>query len=152
MRQSKTDTKKKTELPDKPSELIRLALHDLAEAERDKRYRIDMGAYHEPNSKCAVCFAGAVIAFSLNGSAKKFIHPNDFDLRTREKLHGLNELRGGFYSMALRHIEGLDWLEALRLRDKLSAIVNRPADYDDGRRAFKADMRKIAAVLEKEGH
>ena len=37
-----------SELPSKPSQLIRVALADLAKAERDDRYKIDMGIWHLP--------------------------------------------------------------------------------------------------------
>ena len=53
-----------SELPDKPSELIRLALADLRKCEADPRYLIDMAQWHRPvtSELCHVCLAGAVMA------------------------------------------------------------------------------------------
>ena len=52
-------------LPDKPSELIRLALSDLEKCEGDSRYEVDMNEWHVPTQKghvCYVCLAGSVMA------------------------------------------------------------------------------------------
>jgi hypothetical protein len=54
------------DLPDKPSDLLQLALDDLELCEKDRNYTIDMSEWHTPSQdeseKCAVCIAGAVIA------------------------------------------------------------------------------------------
>lgn len=61
---------KNTQLPDKPSELIRLALKDLRKTERQFwKYKIDMDIWHSGKtstlSRCSVCLAGAVMAQTL---------------------------------------------------------------------------------------
>ena len=61
-------------LPDKPSELIALALHDFEIVEQLDDYIIDMGCWHKfipKMGKCKVCFAGAVIASSLHFPKEK---------------------------------------------------------------------------------
>lgn len=56
-------------LPDKPSELIRLALNDLKKCEKSEDYIINMGVYHHYHGAifgtCSVCLAGAVMAQTL---------------------------------------------------------------------------------------
>ena len=60
-------------LPNKPSELIRLAIKDLSAVEKLKEYKVDMHTWHEaPNDynyyKCQVCFGGAVMARTMKVS------------------------------------------------------------------------------------
>jgi len=53
-------------LPDKPSELLRLAVHDAKLCARSKKYVLDMEAWHDlDRDGCHVCMAGAVIAKTL---------------------------------------------------------------------------------------
>lgn len=56
---------KTTKLPEKPSELLKLAMLDLEKVEADPRYRVDMGEWHKPNGRCSVCLAGSVMAKTL---------------------------------------------------------------------------------------
>lgn len=78
---------KNVKLPDKPSELLQLALNDLEAAEASGQYNIDMSYWHSPgpqgrpmrdfpghsgdnrdvykNSLCTVCMAGSVLAMTL---------------------------------------------------------------------------------------
>lgn len=57
--------KLKSILPTKPSALLRLALEDLEAVEADKKYKVAMGKWHEPNGACKVCLAGSVLAKTL---------------------------------------------------------------------------------------
>ena len=57
-------------LPDRPSDLLELALVDLALAEADGRYLVNMWHWHLPalvasDEACEACLAGSVMAFSL---------------------------------------------------------------------------------------
>lgn len=93
-------------LPNVPSQIIRLALADLEKVERDARYEVDMGIWHQatkedpsdyfrrvPRERCVVCLAGSVIAGSLGVAPDVDAHPEEF---TEEaKLMALDELRGG---------------------------------------------------------
>lgn len=95
------------QLPDKMSDLLKLALKDEAKAERSPRYIMDMDQWHEPdldwdNGKklgfqvsCHVCFAGAVMSFSLGGEWGKTLGPEDFRNGNVQKLHALDMLRRG---------------------------------------------------------
>ena len=104
-------------LPDKPSELIKLALGDLRTVESlSDRYKVDMDYYHVPKDsnvfnranrgKCLVCFAGAVMAQTLEVDIDESFLPADFDADTRSKLNALDHFRKGvchqgFYCMGL---------------------------------------------------
>ena len=57
---------KDTTLPEYPSELLKLALNDIAVVKKSKRYRINTNVWHSPNVvTCSVCLAGAVLANTL---------------------------------------------------------------------------------------
>jgi hypothetical protein len=69
-------------LPNKPSELIRVALKDLEEAERDPHYEVEMCTWHRPSSTtgvCTVCLAGSVLAKSC-GVVPEYILPTPVSL------------------------------------------------------------------------
>ena len=66
------------ELPKYPSQLLKLALDDIAKIKKDERYEINTGEWHRPNKKtCSVCLGGAVLAntlkFDINNKAVKYI-------------------------------------------------------------------------------
>ena len=87
-------------LPDKPSELIRLALKDENKAHRDPKYRVYMNTWHEVYNykgtpQCHVCFAGAVMAFTLGASWEAELEPEDFRNGNHGKLNALDAFRSG---------------------------------------------------------
>lgn len=130
-----------TQLPDKPSELIRLALKDLALVEKDDRYKVDMNVYHclmSWTGKCAVCFAGSIQAKSLNASVFIDTRPSTFDIDTREKLYALDRFRLGFISYGLRFMD-IPF-------DKHIRVPVTP--YETSPAKFKRDMIKIAKTFE----
>lgn len=59
--------KQKNLLPNKPSELIEVALVDYAKVKRSKKFVIDMGDWYTRRGAgiCHVCLAGAVMAKTL---------------------------------------------------------------------------------------
>jgi len=100
-------------LPDKMSDLLKLALGDEAKAERSPKYTMDMDQWHEPEWEwdsdsnndvmvnCNVCFAGAVISFTLGGEWGKNLSPEDYMNGNVQKLHALDKLRrGNIYAAA----------------------------------------------------
>ena len=100
-------------LPDKPSELIKVALADLALCMGDKAYRINFNTWHSPDDfepqfnkveslYCKVCFAGAVIAKSLKANPNKKLEPSHFDYNTEVKLEALDNFRQGKVHKGLR--------------------------------------------------
>lgn len=91
-------------LPEKPSELIMLALKDLVTVRDLPGYAIDMDYWHKPFKIlkiCRVCFAGAVIAGTLKLSKHKNVWPGDFTMDTCDKLFALDEFRRGLIRKGL---------------------------------------------------
>ena len=81
-------------LPNKTSELIRLAVSDLEKCEKDKSYEINMCAWHTENyDSCAVCLAGSVMAKTLEEDWGAHIEPYNYDIDTCVKLNVLNDIR-----------------------------------------------------------
>lgn len=89
-------------LPDKPSELLRVALGDLEKCEKDPNYIIMMNDWHTVRGdKCAVCLAGVVIAKSLEANVEWNYDPDNYDRTVRHKLRALNQFRTGSNRAAL---------------------------------------------------
>jgi hypothetical protein len=96
------------ELPDKPSELIRVALADLEKCKLDPRYSIDMLSWHQFDKLigvCHVCLAGAVMAKTFQCHPELCVNPYNFPREIASKLHALNAFRTGAI------IYGLNWLK-----------------------------------------
>ena len=133
-------------LPDKPSELIRLALADLALCAADPNYRIDMGEWHMPeHGVCQVCLAGAVMAKSLNASRADELYSADFP-ENRQKIKALDAFRDGLVCTALIDLghDLSNWGHGARNRE----ITSYSKDPD----AFMADMHDLADDLEAKGY
>ncbi len=133
-----------TELPDKSSALIRLALADLVKCERSKKYKIDMETWHTPNSQCAVCLGGAVMAQTFGKGSGYIGSPTDFPWNTGDKFYALNLFRQGNCDQAF------GWLSLERYAGQ--KFNRNIVEYDDDPTAFKRDMRKLAADLEEAGY
>ena len=134
-------------LPDKPSELIRLALHDLELCEQDDRYIIDMGKWHRPEYDiCAVCLAGSVMAKSLNKKRHASGGPAKYKSITSRKLYALNEFRLGNIFIGIK----------LMLKDSENMLPFIPAPrliskYDKNPIKFKQQMHQLADDFERMG-
>lgn len=110
-------------LPDKPSELIRLAIKDLNLAKDDSLTRISMLSWYGkyPDGTCVVCLAGAVIKFEFSNEleelfeeARRFenedsfgilyeeINPAQLDADSYAKLIMLNLFRHGQYKKIIQ--------------------------------------------------
>lgn len=140
-------------LPDKPSELIRVALTDLELCEKDSRFKIGMGAWYVPSSTkpiCHVCFAGAVMAMRLGYTQvgvseiwKKVGHPEDFKKEISDKLHALDCFQSGKTDLGLVYM-GLGEISFNRETEIVS--------YHENSSAFRNSMENLADELEKAGH
>lgn len=134
-----------TELPDKPSELIRLAIKDLEACEKSDAYTTDMLVWHRPsteNEKCIVCFAGAVMANTLGADPKTRVEPPHFGEDIEAKLDALDSFKCGEVEEAM---------EELCVDSKL--LDREVSRYDEGReKQFKSDMLDLADELEAEGN
>ena len=99
-----------TKLPDKASELIRLAVNDLIAVEANPTYRIDMGTWHSGWSytqPCLVCFAGAVMANTCKVHTSSVVYPDNFDRDTSSKLSALDFFRVGDIQGGLKAMKQL---------------------------------------------
>lgn len=134
-------------LPGKPSELIRLALKDLAKVERSKKYKIDMTKWHAvwpqevTKEICCVCLAGSVIAKTLGATPDRSMTPGDFD--EGMALGALDYFRRGEIH------EGFITLD-LYLPKKIPETISITL-YNESKIKFHKDMRDLANMLEKEG-
>ena len=65
-------------LPNKPSDLLQMALDDTIKAYEHPDYLLNMDEWHHPslNRPCSVCMAGAIMAFGLG--AKNAATPSCF--------------------------------------------------------------------------
>jgi hypothetical protein len=133
-----------TMLPDKPSELLTLALADLESVESDPRYVIDMDLWHKPyRDRCAVCLAGAVIARTMGESPRVMLTVADFPEAISPKLFALNDFRMGYISLALSDL-------GIRKPSSIPAGVH-VTPYNIDRDKFFADMGAMAALLREHG-
>lgn len=71
-----------TELPEKPSGLLRMALPHLRSCENDLDYKIDMGGWHmpgiDPGDMTRIDLAGAVMAREFGVSKHDHFQPGEF--------------------------------------------------------------------------
>lgn len=133
-------------LPDKPSELIRLALGDMKKCEADPKYTINMDRWHDLllEGLCAVCLAGSVMAQTLHEKWWRSLNLSEFDDNTALKLSALNDFRSGNVASGL-------W--ELRLWDqrKEHPLDREITNYDVNPDYFHADMEELAKDLEECG-
>lgn len=129
-------------LPDKPSELIRLAVADLKRSEADPCYRIEFGTWHDvtPSKICVVCLAGAVMAFSLDVPQLTTTSPQHFRPDIRAKLSALDWGRRSLMQHEMFSCLGLG-------PDRSFDRIITPYGMDP--LEFKNEMLKLADDLEK---
>jgi hypothetical protein len=149
-------------LPEKSSDLIELALQDLEKVERREEYRVEMSySFHAPivldlgegdRAVCSVCFAGAVMAMSLNTSPDKELWPEDYrSPGNKQRLYALDYFRRGLVWQGLELV--CEWgHESARTRaPKIPAQVCITPYSKRSAGAFKDDMRRLAELLRREG-
>lgn len=110
----------KASLPRKFHDVMTVALRDEQKAFKSPLYEMDMGQWHRPDWKtredvkakrtidprdleCSVCFAGAVMAFSLDADPRLDLGPMDWNggSPTENKLKALDAVREGNIEDAL---------------------------------------------------
>lgn len=154
MRQDKQDQYYKTmkdELPNKPSELIELALSDMNKCIADDRYKINFNHYHIPNRIlnqfndviikepiCSVCFAGSVMAKSMNTQPDTYMHVYRLTKDQAKKLYALDLFRQGLINDGLVHM-GYD-------EDDIKDIKDIKVEQN-ALKGFTEDMNKIISTL-----
>lgn len=132
-------------LPDKPSELIAVALRDLAKAERSPKYEINMGRWFQKDGDiCEVCLAGSVIAFSLKpDKSVRALEPNNYPDDIEHKLEALDEFRCGNIGSGLSYL-------GIELPRFLADEESFP-EYEKNPRGFKAAMKEMQKHLARLG-
>jgi hypothetical protein len=98
---------KTNKLPDKPSELLMVAMQDLEVIESmPDKYVVMMSKWHNYShgSTCSVCHAGAVMANTLKADAKHTYFPEEFGEETKCKLMAIDCFRRGLLVDALERM------------------------------------------------
>tara|TARA_B100002049_G_scaffold181615_3_gene138624 strand:+ start:991 stop:1443 length:453 start_codon:yes stop_codon:yes gene_type:complete len=146
-------------LPNIPSELIRVALADLGEVEEDHRYIVSMDDYYHQNTDwefpgtCTVCFAGAVMARTLNWPFHVNAVPQDFG-EDRLALKALDELRRGEVLQTVLLLSDPDKDTFSDSYDQLKShnlVCVEVTPHKDDPGAFRDDMNQLADRLEAIG-
>lgn len=149
-----------TKLPDLPSDLIRLALRDLKQVEKMKKtYRVDMGTWFEAKdshnyNKCAVCFAGSVMARTCKLDPKDIelgftdaVNTLTDDLDASDKFIALDNFREGYVKRGLNRVFNI----TKYVGDKginFPGIMDRHiVKYEKDKRKFKQQMANLANDL-----
>ena len=129
-----------------PSELLELALRDLTRCERDPLYAIDMRFYHlgvdDQYDGCCVCFAGSVLAKSLNWDRGRDYEIGDHP--DQESLTAIDLFRIGEIGCALFALGRVS--TELSLPGDLPYRISIPP-YTSGRAEFKTGIRTIINLL-----
>ena len=137
-------------LPDKLSELIRVAVWDLIKTEQmPYLYRINMYAWHDYSdldNKCHVCLAGAVMAQTI-GVPHATMLPDDVIMLNRDdddedKLFALDEIRKGSVGAALSY---------MMMDSPFDDLIRPVTEYERDSGQFKQDLLKIADELGEMG-
>lgn len=139
-----------------PWTLLRDAIDDLEIQEKDPRYVIDMGSWHnqarvpdKPGQRaCHQCLAGAVMTQRLGADLKLHYDCNDFGANAKRALHFLDNMRDSGFGHAWRILSGESipgHLEEL-LYDAGGGYCPTYATDPD---AFKARLLRLADVFEK---
>lgn len=132
----KTKAQRKTDpLPDKPSQILKVALRDLMKVEAMKKtYNINMSIWHSPTDGeiCNVCHAGAVMACTLGAEPHQDKDTFFYGDRTRAKLNFIDNVRRGDIVTGLHglRVYGVVTLEQY---DKVeNSLMKEGAGYDSG--------------------
>jgi hypothetical protein len=96
-----------TQLPNKLSALLRLAVADAQKCEAmPETYVLDMSNWHAPDGAgCNVCMAGAVIAQTLLIPPSEDVGYNSFGEEKRRALGAIDDMRTGAFATAHRFLK-----------------------------------------------
>jgi len=132
-------------LPDKPSELLELAINDALEVEKMPGWELDMHIWLQrfDQNTCSACLAGSVMLRQLGVAPTRVASLLEYglSLRDEDKVHAINFLRAGDIATALHLLRLTNPLEDYR------AIAMHHIDRD----AFFADLRKLVTDLREAG-
>ncbi len=146
-----------SQLPDKLSALLRVAVADARKIEATPGYVLAMQTWHEPITaddfegtddmvgKCAVCMAGAVMAQTFGAAPTDDVVPGDY-AADRFKLLAIDDMRTGQFGYALRTLGH----ESGRTPQLINDFVAAHLDVEHGRAPW-AIYEQAADMLEAEG-
>lgn len=148
----------KVKPPEKLYQAILIALKDLEAVEKDYRYNVNMNlTYHSPTSfglKCNVCFAGSIMAKTLDCPINEVVHPSYFkDQKWNHTFKALDSIRSydlesaimEFYQESCYEIINKHKLYNFNLRKDLDCSITYGVDS----KKFKENMLIIAKRLKK---
>lgn len=133
----------------KPSQLLRVALDDLKQVEKDSRYEVDMDHWHYNNhlnvtscedERCLVCFAGSVMAKTFKEDPSRSLGMANFSKAFQARMNALNDFRKGEIQ------SGLEGMGIFNAGIKYRTVVS----YYDNPQKFKRQMARLA--LDLKGH
>lgn len=115
-----------TKLPDKPSDLLRMALECLRSCESDLNYRVDMDETHSPGmfdgDPTTIDLAGAVMARKLGASPGDYCLPAEFgddDAKLDAlRLFSYGEVGDALECMNIHDVWGMDFPAPYYVKDK----------------------------------
>lgn len=153
-------------LPDKPSELLKVALADYFLVKADPRYTIDLDNWHNPqeSGQCKVCLAGSVMAKSFNLDINEPTSPHYLDISIGDKLFAIDEFKNGNLREALNFLnvnnENLEIAVDMRKINPNTGIIEEDLifnnfqydiiSYNDPE-LFEAYIQDLIGILEAEG-
>ena len=132
-------------LPDKPSELIMVALKDLNACDRSRTYTVDMKTWHSydiGSNTCVVCLAGSVMAQTLKVANDRSTSPDFFPTEIDDKLNALNDFRQGYVSLGLY---------SMGLRSEQDPAFVHITSFEEDKEKFFMDMTDMANRLAQVG-
>lgn len=135
-------------LPDKLSELIRVAIADNRKLMDNPLYVFNPYVWHDlidddPHAPCEICIAGGVIAGTLKSDRLKRLSPHDYRPETRVKLGALDCCRLGHLKEAFIHL-GRDFPDGIAPR---WAMPRKAGDLE----GVLTTMADMAETLESHG-
>lgn len=132
------------QLPDKLSDLMRLALDDLTKVEADPRYKVDMRQWFKwKDYVCHVCFAGAVMAQTMEEPITGISAPQYYPYDISRKLRALDLIRVGNVFSACREMDIPVAQRTVEDRDVTGYAID-PIQW-------RRDMNQILTELEAAG-
>jgi hypothetical protein len=142
------------------SGLIRIALADLIECEKDPRYRIDMDDWHVPNSHCAVCLAGAVMAKTIKLPISQTVTFFDYHDNNDHRIDTLDQVFSPLLAQQFVFLDSIRLGTAREAWDSLDIDEPYPLKQDNYDApsyrtdpvGAKAAMRRMADRFEKAGY
>ena len=145
-------------LPEKMSDVLELALHDIERVETSPQYEIDMTNWHiydRITGVCSVCMAGAVMAQTLGvpfneTTSLTMVEVSDDD---KTKLCILDDVRSSHFIPLLDFIKGEDD-EDDKYRPLFKDIMRfgNIVRYHESPTQFKKDVQRLAETLRKHGY